>query len=71
MNLTQDRIPGGYKEDRVSFKNQIQYKVSIIHGSNPTLEKRGRKNRKGEKERRLGGEGAAPRLGEEGGGESG
>ena len=47
MNLTQDRNPGGHKEDRVSFPNQIQYKVSIIHGSNPTLEKRGRKNRGG------------------------
>ena len=45
LNLTQDRNPGGYKEDRASFPNQIQHKVSIIHGSNPTLEKRGRKNR--------------------------
>ena len=47
MNLTQDRNPGGHKEDMASFPNQIQYKVSIIHGSNPTLEKRGRKNRGG------------------------
>ena len=45
LNLTQDRNPGGHKEDRASFPNQIQHKVSIIHGSNPTLEKRGRKNR--------------------------
>ena len=47
MNLTQDRNPGGHKEERASFPNQIQYKVSIIHGSNPTLVKRGRKNREG------------------------
>jgi len=45
LNLTQDRNPGGHKEDRASFPNQIQHKVSIRHGSNPTLEKRGRKNR--------------------------
>ena len=45
LNLTQDRNPGGHKENRASFPNQIQHKVSIIHGSNPTLEKRGRKNR--------------------------
>ena len=45
LNLTQDRNPEGYKEDRASFPNQIQHKVSIIHGSNRTLEKRGRKNR--------------------------
>jgi len=48
LNLTQDRNPGGHKEDRASFPNQIQHKVSIIHGSNPTLEKRGRKNRERE-----------------------
>ena len=47
MNLTQDRNPEGHKEDRAYFPNQIQYKVSIIHGSNPTLDKRGRKNRGG------------------------
>ena len=41
MNLTQDRNPGGHKEDRASFANQIQYNVSIIH----PLERRGRKNR--------------------------
>ena len=45
LNLTQDRNPGGHNEDRASFPNQIQHKVSIIHGSNPTLEKRGRKNK--------------------------
>ena len=51
MNLTQDRNPRGHKEDRASFTNQIQYKVSIIHGSNPTLEKRGRKNKRGGRKR--------------------
>ena len=45
LNLTQDRNHGWHKEDRASFPNQIQHKVSIIHGSNRTLEKRGRKNR--------------------------
>ena len=54
LNLTQDQNPGGHKEDRASFPNQIQHKVSIIHGSNPTLEKRGRKNR--EREEAHGGE---------------
>ena len=40
MNLMQDQSPGGHKEDRASFPNQIQYKVSKIHSPNPTLEKR-------------------------------
>ena len=40
MNLTHDQNPGGHKEDRASFPNQIQYKVSKIHTPNPTLEKR-------------------------------
>ena len=31
LYLTQDRNPGGHKEDRASFPNQIQYKVSKIH----------------------------------------
>ena len=50
MNLMQDQNPGGHKEDRASFPNQIQYKVSKIHTPNPTLEKRkgGRKERKEE-----------------------
>ena len=40
MNLTQDQNPEGHKEDRASFPNQIQYKVSKIHPLNSTLEKR-------------------------------
>ena len=32
--------PRGHEEDRASFPNQIQYKVSKIHSPNPTLEKR-------------------------------
>ena len=49
--------PGGHKEGRASFPIQSQYKVSKIHGSNPTLEKRGRKNRGGRR-RALRGKGA-------------
>ena len=45
LNLTQDRNPEGHKEGRASFPIQSQYKVSKIHTPNPTLEKRGRKNR--------------------------
>ena len=51
MKLRRNQIPEGHKEGRASFPIQSQYKVSKIHGSNPTLEKRGRKNRKGERRR--------------------
>ena len=37
--------PGGHKEGMASFPIQSQYKVSNLHGSNPTLEKKERKNR--------------------------
>jgi len=47
----QDQNPGGHKEDRASFPNQIQYKVSKIHSPNPTLEKR-KGGREGEGARR-------------------
>ena len=50
MNLMQDQNPGGHKEDRASFPNQIQYKVSKIHSPNPTLE-----NGKGGREEGRGG----------------
>ena len=60
--LNRIQNPGGHKEGRASFPIQSQYKVSKIHGSNLTLEKRGRKNRKGERKRRTGGKGAAPGL---------
>ena len=64
MKLKRSQNPGGHKEGRASFPIQSQYKVSKIHGSNPTLEKREWKNRKGERKRRTGGKGAAPGLGE-------
>ena len=36
--------PRGHKEDRASFPNQIQYKLSQIHGQNYSKERnRGRK----------------------------
>ena len=50
MNLMQDQNPEGHKEDRASFPNQIQYKVSKIHSPNPTLE-----NGKGGREEGRGG----------------
>jgi len=74
MNLMQDQSPGGHKEDRASFPNQIQYKVSKIHSPNHTLEKRkgGREEgREGARERgepcvlsRQKGERARERVGE-------
>ena len=54
--LNRIQNPGGHKEGRASFPIQSQYKVSKIHGSNPTLEKRGRKNREREREEVHGGE---------------
>jgi len=45
--------PGGHKEGRASFPIQSQYKVSNLHGSNPTLEKKEKKNREEKGERRL------------------
>ena len=38
--------PRGHKEGRASFPIQSQYKDSKIHSSNPTLEEKGRKNRR-------------------------
>ena len=54
--------PGGHKEGRASFPIQSQYKDSKIHSSNPTLEEKGRKNRR-EGERRTGGRGRRRRAG--------
>ena len=54
--------PGGHKEGRASFPIQSQYKDSKIHSSNPTLEEKGRKNRR-EGERRMGGRGRRRRAG--------
>ena len=54
MNLMQDQNPGGHKEDRASFPNQIQYKVSKIHtpNPNPREERRGTERRRAAPERR-------------------
>ena len=55
--LIQIQKPRGHKEERASFPNQSQYKVSKIHTPNPTpREEEGRKNREGG---RRTGEGAA------------
>jgi len=56
--LKRNQNPVGHKEGRASFPIQSQYKDSKIHSSNPTLEEKGRKNRR-EGERRTGGRGAA------------
>ena len=45
MKLRRNQHSEGHKEGRASFPIQSQYKVSKIHTPNPTLEKRGRKNR--------------------------
>ena len=51
MRLKQIQLLGGHKEVRASFPIQSQYKVSKIHTPNPTLEKRGRKNRESRRRR--------------------
>ena len=53
MRLKRNQNPGGHEEGRASFPIQSQYKDSKIHSSNPTLEEKGRKNRR-EGERRTG-----------------
>ena len=50
--------PWRAQEGRVSFPIQSQYKDSKIHSSNPTLEEKGRKNRR-DGERRTGGRGGS------------
>ena len=54
--------PRRAQEGRVSFPIQSQYKDSKIHSSNPTLEEKGRKNRR-EGERRTGGRGRRRQAG--------